>query len=53
MDLLFSAKDTVAKEYDTRFKDIFENLYEENITKFENLGIKFSYTLMMMLFLKL
>lgn len=46
MDLIFSAKDTVAKEYDTRFKDIFENLYEERYkSEFEKLGIKFSYTL--------
>lgn len=46
MDLLFSAKDTVTKEYDSKFKDIFEGLYEEKYkAEFEKLDIKFTYTL--------
>ncbi len=45
-DLWFSAKDTISKIYDHRFKDIFEELYESTYkAEFEKLGIKYKYTL--------
>lgn len=45
-DLIFSTKDTITKEYDYKFKDIFNELYEnEYKEKFEELGITFLYTL--------
>lgn len=46
MDIWFSAKDTISKTYDHRFKDIFaeifRNEYEE---KFREAGITYFYTL--------
>ena len=45
-DLWFSAKDTISKIYDHRFKDIFNDIYEaEYKTKFEEAGITYFYTL--------
>jgi isocitrate dehydrogenase len=45
-DLIFSSKDTVVKAYDHKFKNIFEELYREKYEQqFENLGIKYTYTL--------
>lgn len=45
-DLWFATKDTISKQYDHRFKDIFAELYEaEYRTKFEEAGITYFYTL--------
>jgi isocitrate dehydrogenase len=45
-DLWFSTKDTISKQYDHTFKDIFAELYEtEYRAKFEELGITYFYTL--------
>ncbi|MBQ4638703.1 MAG: NADP-dependent isocitrate dehydrogenase, partial [Clostridia bacterium] len=45
-DLWFSAKDTISKQYDHRFKDIFAEIYEnEYKAKFEEAGITYFYTL--------
>ncbi len=44
--LWFGAKDTISKQYDHTFKDIFEEMYEnEYKAKFEQAGIYFSYKL--------
>lgn len=46
MDLWFATKDTISKEYDGRFKDLFEQIYESDYKeKFEKLGIEYFYTL--------
>ncbi len=44
-DLWFSSKDTIAKTYDGRFREIFEEEYEKVRPEFESLGIKYFYTL--------
>ena len=45
-DLWFSAKDTISKIYDHRFKDIFQEIYEtEYKEKFDKAGITYFYTL--------
>ena len=45
-DLWFSAKDTISKQYDHTFKDIFAEVYEaEYKEKFEQSGITYFYTL--------
>lgn len=45
-DLLFGTKDTVAKVYDSKFKDIFHELYDsEYKAAFEAKGIRYIYTL--------
>ena len=45
-DLWFATKDTISKKYDHTFKDIFEELFEnEYKEKFEKAGIKYFYTL--------
>ena len=44
-DLWFSAKDTIAKTYDGRFREIFEEEYEKVRGEFERLGIRYFYTL--------
>ena len=45
-DLWFSTKDTISKQYDHTFKDIFHAIYEEEYkAKFEELGITYFYTL--------
>ena len=45
-DLWFSTKDTISKQYDHTFKDIFQEIYEaEYRSQFEALGITYFYTL--------
>ena len=45
-DLWFSAKDTISKQYDHTFKDIFAEIYEaEYAGKFAETGITYFYTL--------
>lgn len=45
-DLWFSTKDTISKQYDHRFKDIFNEIYNAEFKeKFEKLGIEYFYTL--------
>ncbi len=45
-DLWFSTKDTISKKYDHTFKDIFQEIYDnEYKQQFENLGITYFYTL--------
>ena len=45
-DLWFSTKDTISKQYDHTFKDIFHDLFEaEYKEKFEQAGITYFYTL--------
>jgi len=46
IDLWFSAKDTISKTYDARFRDIFAAEYEKNWrAKFEEAGISYFFTL--------
>ncbi len=45
-DLWFSTKDTISKQYDHTFKDIFEEIFEtEYRARFAELGITYFYTL--------
>ncbi len=45
-DLWFATKDTISKKYDHTFKDIFQDMYDnEYKEKFEKAGIKYFYTL--------
>lgn len=45
-DLWFSTKDTISKKYDHRFKDIFNEIYENEYSeKFKKAGIEYFYTL--------
>ncbi len=45
-DLWFSTKDTISKQYDHTFKDIFAEVYEaEYKARFEQAGITYFYTL--------
>ena len=45
-DLWFSTKDTISKQYDHNFKDIFADIYEaEYKQRFEEAGIEYFYTL--------
>lgn len=45
-DLWFSAKDTISKIYDHRFKDIFQRIYDEKYAeRFKQSGIEYFYTL--------
>ena len=45
-DLWFAAKDTISKQYDHRFKDLFAEIFEaEYREKFEKAGIEYMYTL--------
>ncbi len=45
-DVWFASKDTISKKYDHRFKDIFNEIYEnEYKEKFEAAGIEYFYTL--------
>ena len=43
--MIFSTKDTISKQYDGRFKKIFEEVYEEYRAQFEAKGIWYLYTL--------
>ena len=46
LDVWFATKDTISKIYDHRFKDIFNEIFEnEYKEKFENAGITYFYTL--------
>ncbi len=46
LPLWFSTKDTISKVYDSNFKAIFEQVYnEEYKEKFSNAGIEYMYTL--------
>ena len=45
-DVWFATKDTISKKYDHRFKDIFQEIYDnEYKEKYEALGIEYFYTL--------
>ena len=44
-DLWFSTKDTISKTYDARFREIFDEVFQEYKTKFNELGITYFYTL--------
>ncbi|MDD6214403.1 MAG: NADP-dependent isocitrate dehydrogenase [Firmicutes bacterium] len=45
-DIWFATKDTISKQYDHHFKDIFAEIYENEYKyKFEKLGIEYFYTL--------
>ncbi len=45
-DVWFATKDTISKQYDHRFKDIFAEIFEaEYKEKFEAAGIEYFYTL--------
>jgi isocitrate dehydrogenase len=45
-DLWFATKDTISKQYDHTFKDVFQDMYEaEYKEKFEELNIEYFYTL--------
>lgn len=45
-DLWFSTKDTISKKYDHRFKDIFQEIYDnEYKEKFEARNLEYFYTL--------
>lgn len=45
-DLWFSTKDTISKQYDHTFKDIFQEIYDnEYKEKFEGANIEYFYTL--------
>ena len=44
-DVWFSAKDTISKVYDGRFRDIFEEVFTEYKARFEELGLTYFYTL--------
>ena len=45
-DLWFATKDTISKQYDHTFKDIFQEIYDaEYKEKFDALGIEYFYTL--------
>ena len=45
-DLWFGAKDTISKQYDHTFKDIFQDIFDaEYKTRFDELGLTYFYTL--------
>ncbi|PYG87274.1 isocitrate dehydrogenase (NADP) [Ruminiclostridium sufflavum DSM 19573] len=45
-DIWFATKDTISKQYDHRFKDIFQEIYDNEYTsKFKEAGIEYFYTL--------
>lgn len=45
-DLIFSAKDTISKVYDRRFREIFKEIFmTEYMEKFEQAGITYTYCL--------
>ena len=45
-DLWFATKDTISKKYDHTFKDIFQEIYEQEYAdKFNDAGITYFYTL--------
>lgn len=45
-DLWFGTKDTISKTYDARFREIFDNLYEQEYrSQFDDMGLTYFYTL--------
>ena len=45
-DLWVATKDTISKKYDHRFKDIFQEIYDDQYAaRFEEAGIEYFYTL--------
>ena len=45
-DLWFATKDTISKQYDHRFKDIFQEVFDARYREqFDKLGIEYFYTL--------
>ena len=44
-DLWFSTKDTISKTYDGRFKEVFEDEFENFKEQFDTLGLEYFYTL--------
>ncbi len=44
-DVWFSTKDTISKKYDARFREIFDEVFEEYKAEFEKLGLEYFYTL--------
>ncbi len=45
-DLWFATKDTISKQYDHTFKDIFQDIYDEEYAPaFKDAGIEYFYTL--------
>lgn len=45
-DLWFATKDTISKTYDHRFKDVFQEIYDQDYrAAFEQAGINYFYTL--------
>ena len=44
-DLWFSTKDTISKQYDARFREIFDEVFFYYKADFERLGITYFYTL--------
>lgn len=45
-DLWFAAKDTISKQYDHTFKDIFQDIFDSKyVQKFRDAGITYFYTL--------
>ena len=45
-DLWFATKDTISKQYDHTFKDIFQDIYDAEYAKaFQKAGIEYFYTL--------
>lgn len=45
-DLWFATKDTISKQYDHSFKDIFQSIYDRDYKEaFEQAGIEYFYTL--------
>ena len=44
-DVWFSTKDTISKKYDARFREIFDEVFQQYKSDFERLGITYFYTL--------
>lgn len=44
-DLWFSAKDTISKQYDGHFREVFENMYAVYEERFKAAGLTYFYTL--------
>ena len=44
-DVWFSTKDTISKKYDARFREIFDEVFQQYKAEFERLGLTYFYTL--------
>ena len=44
-DVWFSTKDTISKKYDARFREIFDEVFQQYKADFERLGLTYFYTL--------